>query len=144
MEKINDFGKPVSGIENQIPRGWIWDDARAFLAVARQGTLSGAASELSLGIATLSRRIERLEKALNLPLFVRQQTGYQLTDEGAGLVERAEALEAAAAAFAYGVATHAQMAGKVRLATAENLAAGLILPALPEFRRQYLELRLNS
>lgn len=134
---MNDLGNPISSFEKQMPRSWVWDDTRAFLAVARHGTLSGAASELNLGIATLSRRIERLEAAFNLPLFVRQQSGYQLTEEGAGLVEKAEALEAAAAAFTTGVSTYAQMTGKVRLATAENLATALILPALPEFHRQY-------
>lgn len=137
MEKINETRNQFSDIENHMPQNWVWDDTRAFLAVARHGTLSGAASELKLGIATLSRRIERLEKALKLPLFVRQQSGYQLTEEGADLVEKAEALEAAATAFTSGVATHTQMTGKVRLATAENLATGLILPALPEFHRQY-------
>src|SRR5690554_2520623 len=120
MKNMNDLGKQISGFEKQMPRGWVWDDSRAFLAVARHGTLSGAASELNLGIATLSRRIERLAKALKLPLFVRQQSGYQLTGEGADLVEKAEALEAAAAAFTAGISTRAQMIGKVRLATAEK------------------------
>lgn len=143
MEKINDSVKQVSGFEKQMPRGWIWDDTRTFLAVARHGTLSGAALELNLGIATLSRRIERLEAALELPLFVRQQSGYQLTEEGADLVEKAEALEAAAVAFSSGASVQAQMTGTVRLATAENLATGLILPALPEFRAQYPELSVE-
>lgn len=143
MEKINDLGKPVSGFEKQTPRGWVWDDTRTFLAVARHGTLSGAAAELHLGIATLSRRIERLEKALKLPLFVRQQSGYQLTEEGAGLIEKAEALEAAASAFASGVSSASQLSGRVRLATAENLATALILPALPDFHAQYPGIRLE-
>ncbi|NAO95313.1 LysR family transcriptional regulator [Halomonas sp. MG34] len=137
MKKMNEFGKPFSSFENQMPRGWVWDDTRSFLAVARHGTLSGAAAELQLGIATLSRRIERLEKALKLPLFVRQQSGYQLTEEGAGLIEKAEALEAAAAAFSSGGALATQLSGRVRLATAENLATSLILPALPQFYAQY-------
>lgn len=137
MGKINEFDKQFSSYEKLMPRGWVWDDTRTFLAVARHGTLTGAAKELHLGIATLSRRIERLEKALKLPLFVRQQSGYQLTDEGAGLIEKAEALEAAAAAFTTGVSSQMQMTGRVRLATAENLATELILPALPQFHRQY-------
>ncbi|WP_339934807.1 LysR family transcriptional regulator [Vreelandella glaciei] len=143
MKKMNEFGKPFSSIENQMPRGWVWDDTRTFLAVARHGTLSGAAAELHLGIATLSRRIERLEKALKLPLFVRQQSGYQLTEEGAGLIEKAEALEAAAAAFSSGGALATQLSGRVRLATAENLATSLILPALPQFYAQYPGIRLE-
>ncbi|MCH4565387.1 LysR family transcriptional regulator [Halomonas sp. EGI 63088] len=140
MEKTNDTGKRISIIGNDMPRGLVWDDTRAFLAVARRGTLSAAAVELNLGIATLSRRIERLEAALNLPLFVRQQSGYQLTEDGADLIEKAAALEAAAQAFTSGADTQAQMSGQVRLATAENLATELILPALPEFRAQYPEL----
>lgn len=137
MKKSNTKEKPFSENEKTISQAWAWDDTRAFLAVARHGTLSGAAAKLGLGIATLSRRIERLEKELKLPLFVRQQSGYQLTEEGAVLVEKAEALEAAALAFSSDVAAHTQLVGRVRLATAENLATGLILPALPDFQTQY-------
>ncbi|MGY2437523.1 helix-turn-helix domain-containing protein, partial [Escherichia coli] len=39
----------------------LWDDARVFLAIARSGTLSGAALALDMGIATVSRRLDRLE-----------------------------------------------------------------------------------
>mgnify|MGYP000477338495 CR=1 FL=1 len=143
MEKTNETGKELFILGKEMPRGLVWDDTRAFLAVARHGTLSGAAADLNLGIATLSRRIERLEAALKLPLFIRHQSGYQLTEEGADLIEKAEALEAAAQAFTSGAVTQAQMTGKVRLATAENLATGLILPALPEFRAQYPELSIE-
>ncbi|GAA0573967.1 LysR family transcriptional regulator [Halomonas salifodinae] len=143
MEKTDDTGKEISDIGNHGARGLVWDDTRAFLAVARHGTLSGAAAALNLGIATLSRRIERLEAALRLPLFIRQQSGYQLTEDGADLIEKAEALESAAQAFTSGAATQAQMTGKVRLATAENLATGLILPALADFRAQYPELSVE-
>lgn len=30
-----------------------WDDARIFLAIARAGTLSGAADKMNMGIATV-------------------------------------------------------------------------------------------
>ncbi len=59
-----------------------WDDARIFLAIARAGTLSGAADKMNMGIATVSRRLDRLEQALNVPLFSRHQSGYRLTDDG--------------------------------------------------------------
>lgn len=140
MDKMQDTDKRISIIGNSMPRGLVWDDTRAFLAVARCGTLSAAALELNIGIATLSRRIERLETALKLPLFIRQQSGYQLTEDGADLVEKAEVMEAAAQAFSSGADTQAQISGQVRLATAENLATELILPALPAFRAEYPEL----
>lgn len=106
-----------------------WDDLRVFLAVAREGTLSGAAARLRLGVATVSRRIERLEAALGATLFSRHQSGYRLTDEGAALLARAEAMEAAAAALA---PDRADVSGTVRLASAETLANDLVIPSLPE------------
>jgi len=108
-----------------------WDDARVFLAIARRGTLSAAATELGTGLATVTRRIERLERALGVPLFSRHQNGYRLTDDGEALVARAEALEQAGHAFGAGGEGQAQVAGLVRLATAENLANALIIPSLP-------------
>ncbi|MBT0727622.1 LysR family transcriptional regulator [Rosenbergiella australiborealis] len=110
-----------------------WDDARVFLAIAREGTLSRAAKRLNLGIATLSRRLERLESVLQIRLFARDQQGYTLTDEGRDLISPAEALEQAG--FAFGDATYRnndQVMGHVRLATAQGLADYLIIPALPK------------
>ncbi|CUH50809.1 LysR family transcriptional regulator [Shimia marina] len=137
MEKLPNNGNEISIIGKNDVKGLVWDDTRAFLAVARHGTLSMAARALNIGIATLSRRINRLEEALDVPLFVRHQTGYQLTEDGTDLIEKAEAIEAAALALSSGARQQAQLAGKVRLATAENLASGLIIPALPEFRSRH-------
>jgi DNA-binding transcriptional LysR family regulator len=120
-----------------------WDDARIFLAVARSGTLSRAADELQMGIATLSRRLDRLEEALDVPLFSRHQTGYRLTDEGEALLERAEALEHAGLAFGEAAQRQGKVAGLVRLATAENLANPLIIPALGPLLLQHPELRVE-
>ena len=114
-----------------------------FLAIARSGSLSGAAASLGNGLATVSRRIERLEAALGLALFSRHQNGYRLTDDGAALLERAEALEQAAEAFAEGSAAQTEIAGRVRLATAETLANHLIIPALPELTDHYPDLSLE-
>jgi DNA-binding transcriptional LysR family regulator len=108
-----------------------WDDARVFLAVARRGSLSGAATDLGVGLATITRRIERLEHALGVRLFSRHQNGYRLTDDGGALVARAEALEQAGHAFGAGIDGWSQVAGRVRVATAENLASALIVPSLP-------------
>ena len=105
-----------------------WDDLRVLLAVARTASLTGAASRLRLGVATVSRRVERLEAALGHALFARHQTGYRLTDEGAALLPGAEAMEAAAAGLAPG---GAEVAGTVRLATAEALANEVVIPSLP-------------
>lgn len=123
--------------------GLKWDDAPVFLAVARSGTLTGAADMLGTGIATVSRRIQRLEEALGMPLFVHHQTGYKLTDEGAALLPRAEALEEAMLSFRAGVAAEAEVTGHVRLATAENLANPIIIPTLPALLERHPHLTLD-
>lgn len=122
---------------------FVWDDIRAFLAVARASTLSGAAKHMGLGLATVSRRIERLEAAVGQPLFLRQQSGYRLTDDGTALVERAEEMEAAALSLSSGLRQEATVSGTVRLATAENLATGQILPELARLRSEHPQLTLE-
>lgn len=121
----------------------LWDDARVFLAISRCGTLSGAATSLGLGIATVSRRLERLEAALAVPLFSHHQSGYQLTDDGEALLERAEALELAGLRFAETARGQTKVAGCVRLATVENLTNTLIHPSLPKLFAQHPQLRLE-
>ncbi|WP_136063994.1 LysR family transcriptional regulator [Modicisalibacter radicis] len=120
-----------------------WDDARVFLGIARAGTLSAAANTLGLGIATVSRRLERLEAALGVALFTRHQSGYQATDEGAALIARAEALEQAGEAFGAAAQGLGEVTGCVRLATAENLANPLIIPSLDTLYAGHPELRLE-
>ncbi|ELY3901827.1 LysR family transcriptional regulator [Klebsiella aerogenes] len=120
-----------------------WDDTRIFLAVARSGTLSGAAETMNMGIATLSRRLDRLEKSLAVPLFSRHQSGYRLTDDGEALLARAEALEHAGLAFGETARLQGNVAGLVRLATSDNLAAHFILPSLNGLMEKYPDLRVE-
>lgn len=117
-----------------------WDDARVFLAVARGGSLSAAAESLNAGVATISRRIDRLEQTLGGRLFIRRASGYELSDEGEALIASAEALEAAAIAFQAGAEAAGEVEGHVRLATAENLANRLIIPSLPALRARHPKL----
>ena len=120
-----------------------WDDARVFLAVARRGSLMAAASFLGSGVATVSRRIERIEAALGVPLFVRHQTGYRLSDEGTALLPKAEALESAAQDFESHADIQSEASGPVRLATAENLANPIIIPSLPALLKRHPNLELE-
>lgn len=124
---------PISKIGNQGRRKNIhWDDTRIFLAVARVGTLSSASKMLGIGIATTSRRLDRLEEALGFRLFSRDQIGYKLTDEGMALISQAEALEQAGSAFGEAAQINDNdVSGNVRLATAQGFADHLIIPALP-------------
>lgn len=75
--------------------GISWDDLRLFLDVARLGGLSAATATTGLSAATLGRRVTVLEHQIGEPLFLRRQTGYELTKAGEELLRRAEDVEAA-------------------------------------------------
>lgn len=61
-----------------------------FLAVAREGSITGAANSLHLTQPTLSRQLQELEKELKQKLLVRGKSNITLTPEGIILRKRAE------------------------------------------------------
>ena len=73
-----------------------WNDLHLFYHVAQTGGLSAAARATGLSAPTVGRRMLALENASGLSLFVRTQTGYDLTAEGHALHGRVRAMQAAA------------------------------------------------
>ncbi|MDH3668043.1 MAG: LysR family transcriptional regulator [Paracoccaceae bacterium] len=64
-----------------------WDDHRFFLAIARAGSLTGAAKALSVSQPTVSRRLDAMETRIGTRLFHRTRKGYEMTPSGAELFE---------------------------------------------------------
>jgi DNA-binding transcriptional LysR family regulator len=121
-----------------------WNDLKYFLEVARGGSLTHAAQLMAVSQSTVSRRITELEERLRTRLFVRHQTGYLLTDEGREMLGKAEAAEENMLAFERSASgLNPAVSGTVRLATSENLATDLVIPALPKFVRSHPQLRLE-
>ena len=61
-----------------------------FLAVAREGSITGAANSLHLTQPTLTRQLQSLEKELNKKLLIRGKYKVTLTKEGMLLRKRAQ------------------------------------------------------
>lgn len=61
-----------------------------FLAVAREGSITGAANSLHLTQPTLTRQLQELEKELKQKLLIRGKYKVTLTPEGMILRKRAE------------------------------------------------------
>jgi DNA-binding transcriptional LysR family regulator len=73
-----------------------WDDIRLFIAVAQSGGLTPAAIALGSSAATVGRRMLALEQAVSRKLFVRRQSGYELTPDGIELLKKALAMQSSA------------------------------------------------
>lgn len=119
-----------------------WDDIRYFLALARQGSLSGGARVLNVEHSTMSRRVGQLEATLGLRLFDRLPRGWQLTQEGENLLPQALALEAGMLSLQRSAHAQHALSGQVRLSAPPQMLNHVLLPLLHAFRQQYPEIEL--
>jgi DNA-binding transcriptional LysR family regulator len=111
-----------------------WDDLRTVLAVARSGSLSGAARSLDIEHSTVFRRLEDIEKRLGTALFERSRSGYLANIHGEAIAEAAKRMEdAALAAERQVLGADSRLTGTVRIATSEMLGAYLLPLLLEEF-----------
>ncbi|WP_429363035.1 LysR family transcriptional regulator, partial [Paraburkholderia sp. GAS32] len=115
-----------------------WDNARFFLAVARTGTLRGAAAQLDVDQATVGRRIAALEETLSTTLFLRTPALFVLTPAGEALLGAAETMEQAALSIERRIAgLDDQLAGTIRVATTDSLGKQFVVPAIARLRRAH-------
>ena len=121
-----------------------WDDLRIFLAIARTGTVSGAARRLDVQHSTVSRRLQQLEKRLETRLFEKKHSGYELTAAGERLKEAALGMEREVVAVdgtLGGQERH--LAGPLRV-TAVHLMANTVLPPMfARFSKTYPQIELQ-
>lgn len=67
----------------------MWDDVRWFVAAVESGSFSDAAKRGGVSVATVSRRVESLERRLGVRLLDRQVYGISPTSEGQIIFESA-------------------------------------------------------
>lgn len=110
-----------------------WTDLRCLIAVAEAGSLTRAARTLNISIATMTRRLNSLEGALNLKLVVRSVVGASLTPDGvrvhafaASGAAEFDQIERIAAALRGGHWTD-----PIRVSATEPMITDVLAPALP-------------
>lgn len=121
-----------------------WDNLKYFIATARAGSLTVAAHGLHTSPATLSRRLAALEKDCGAALFTRTHAGYGLTRDGEALLARGLSIEEAFLALEQSLpGSKEEVSGQVLVATSENLAHLILLPALAHFRLAYPQIDIE-
>ncbi len=113
-----------------------WNQIRAFLAAAEEGSLSAAARALGQTQPTLSRQVTALEESLGVTLFERGRRAVTLTETGLQLLEHVRAMGEAANRVSLAATGRSQaIEGKVAI-TATNAMATYQLPEIIKMIRQ--------
>ena len=115
-----------------------WDDLRIFLAIARAGSLAGAARNLGVNHSTVFRRINAFEETLGVRLFERMGSGYALTVAGEEMRASAERVEGEIERLDRRITGQdLRLEGSLVVTTTDTIAQHILLPHLAKFRRAY-------
>jgi DNA-binding transcriptional LysR family regulator len=115
-----------------------WNDLRYVLALAREGTVSGAGRALSVDHTTVARRISSLEKQLGSRLFDRLPNGYVMTQVAEKLYPHAVSMEEliqVADREVFGM--DAQLSGNLKLTASYDVFSRIVTPELGKFTNKY-------
>ena len=118
-----------------------------FRTVVRSGSISAAARELGWTQPAVSQHLAALERAAGGPLLVRGPTGVQVTEAGAALARRADAVAGELHAAGEELSSLAELrGGRVRLVAFPSGAATVVPAALARLAQEHplLEVSLEE
>ncbi len=112
-----------------------WNQARAFLTTAEEGSLSAAAHKLGQTQPTLSRQVAGLEIDLGVLLFERVGRGMTLTQSGHELLEHFTKMGQAAESISLTASGQSQtVEGRVSITASDIMATYFLPDAIKELR----------
>lgn len=113
-----------------------WNQVRAFLAAAEQGSFSSAARVLGLTQPTLGRQVSGFEQALGVTLFERGGRGLALTQAGQDVLDHVRAMGDAASRVSMVASGQSQdLTGEVSVTAVDMVATHYVIPALDQLRK---------
>ena len=117
---------------------------RAFVRVAETGSFSKAALTLHMSRSTVTQLVQQLEVHLRVTLLNRTTRQVNVTEDGAVYFDRIAGLLAELDEIEHSLpGTTAAPRGRLRVDVPAPLAALLLVPALPDFHRQFPEVQIN-
>ena len=122
----------------------LWSRLHWLGVLAQQGSYTAAAARLGVSKAAMSQHIAELERMAGATLVRRTTRSVQLTEAGQRLVERTRApFQQIADSFAEVRDFSGAPRGLLRVTAPVALARQQLVPRLPEFLREYPEVRLE-
>ena len=117
---------------------------RNYLAVVREGTISGAAEALHMAQPALSRQMRDLERELDVTLFVRGNRRIALTAEGMALRKRAEEMMRLVQITEDELSRiKNSLTGSIRIGSGESGTFHCLSRAVAELLREYPDVRVH-
>ena len=121
-----------------------WDDLRLFLAVARTGSISGAAKQLDVQHSTVSRRIRKFEETLGTRLLERKKGRYELTQSGENVKEASSRIEREVLGVDGALlGKDTQQVGPLKVAALNNMASSVLMPMFADFSKKRPQVELH-
>ena len=106
-----------------------WSDVKVFLAIAREGSLGGAARRIGQTQPTMGRRLRALEESLGQRLFQRGSAGFVLTEEGQSVLQHAQRIEEEALAIERRLADgQVALSGLLRISSSDWFGVHVLAP----------------
>lgn len=111
---------------------------RVVLAVARAGSIHGAAEALGMDRATVQRRLDAAEAALDARLFERRRDGCTPTEAGARILAPLEHIAETMTSVRHRASAEGgRRGGRVLVSVPEFFAEMVLVPELPGFAQRY-------
>jgi DNA-binding transcriptional LysR family regulator len=121
-----------------------WDDLKIFLAIARAGSVRGAAIELEVNQSTVSRRIAAFEKTIGATLFEKLPSGYEITAVGENILANAEQIEEQIFSIDRSLFKQKEeYRSALKVALPVPLATNMLMPDITRFTNEHPEIRLD-
>ena len=122
----------------------LWSHCHWLTVLAEQGSYTAAAARLGVSKAAMSQRIAELERIAGVPLVQRTTRSVRLTEAGQRLVDQTRAaFEQISQSFAQVRDLAGAPQGLLRVTAPVALARQQIVPLLPDFLRQYPQVRIE-
>jgi len=120
------------------------DDLQVFVQVVQAGSFSRAARQYDMTPAFVSNSVSRLERELDVRLFVRTTRSLRLSEEGERYLPHAQTAIEAIFTGDQALATgRCEMVGTLRLSAPADFGRNILLGWLDEFQDRYPRLTIN-
>ena len=122
----------------------LWSHCHWLTVLSEQGSYTAAAARLGVSKAAMSQRIAELERVAGVALVQRTTRSVRLTEAGQRLVDQTRtAFEQISQSFAQVRDLADAPQGLLRVTAPVALARQQIVPLLPDFLRQYPQVRIE-